>query len=134
MKCLAVGVDFVPNRNRHAEEALTADEPVAVEAVDPVFVTNAHERRNPVEFLAAFDQRVSVFTRLDEPLPAADNLEWLVALLVELHRVLDLLRLTDEVARVAQQFDDLVLCRLCFEAFELRVCALCFAGIDAIDL
>ena len=40
---LAVLVELVPDRDRHAEEALARDEPVAGEAADPVLVAHAHE-------------------------------------------------------------------------------------------
>ena len=47
-----VGADGVPDREGHAEEALAGDQPVAVEAVDPVLVAVAHVGRVPVELLA----------------------------------------------------------------------------------
>ena len=40
---LAVRVQLVPDRQRHAEEALAGDQPVAGEAVDPVLVAHPHE-------------------------------------------------------------------------------------------
>ena len=40
---LAVLVEAVPDRDRHAEEPLARDEPVAGEAADPVLVAHAHE-------------------------------------------------------------------------------------------
>jgi hypothetical protein len=79
-------------RDRHAEEALAADEPVAVEPLDPVVVAVLHVRRVPGDLGAAGDQRVAqVGSR-----PPLRMYHWRevtissgVALLVELHRVLD---------------------------------------------
>ena len=49
---LAVRAERVPQRDRHAEEALAADQPVAVEALDPVVVAVAHVVGEPVQLLA----------------------------------------------------------------------------------
>jgi hypothetical protein len=48
-----------------------------------------------------------VVDRLDEPLPAGDDLERAVAFLVELDVVRDRLRVTLQVAALAKQFGDL---------------------------
>ena len=94
---LAVGVEPVPDRERHAEVALPADQPVAGEPVDPVLVAHLHVRRVPVQLPAAGEQglaQVGVAAAVAEvPLPGRDDLERPVALLVELHRVGDRLRL-----------------------------------------
>ena len=60
----------------------------------------------PLQLAAAREQRLAELHRLDEPLPAGDDLERPVALLVELHRVRDRPRLADQIARLAQQLDD----------------------------
>ena len=95
----------VPDGEGHAEEALTGDVPVASEAVDPVLVAHPHEVGVPVELVAAGQQLVGRRV-LDEPLPARDDLERPVAVLPELHRVGDRLRLADHVARLGEQLDD----------------------------
>jgi hypothetical protein len=46
----------VPQRDGHAEEPLAADQPVAVQAVDPVLVAGPHERRLPDQLAAALQQ------------------------------------------------------------------------------
>ena len=104
---LAVGVEAVPDRERHAEEALPADAPVAVEAADPVLEAGPHVRRMPVQLAAALEQALAERQRADEPLPAGDDLERPIALLVELHRVRDRTRLAEQIARRPQQLDDL---------------------------
>ena len=100
-------VDGIPDRKRHAEEPLPADAPVAVQAVGPVLVPRLHVRRVPLQLAAAREQRLAELDRLDEPLPAGDDLERPIALLVELHRVRDRPRLADQVAGLAQLLDDL---------------------------
>ena len=59
----AVGVERVPDRDRHAEEALARDEPVAGEAADPVLVAHAHEVGVPVDLAAALEQRARAAPR-----------------------------------------------------------------------
>jgi hypothetical protein len=107
---LAAGVQAVPERERHAEEALPADQPVAVQPADPVLVPALHEARVPVELLAAGEQlvaQVGVPAAVAQvPLPARDDLERPVAALVELHRVGDRLRLAEQVAGLGQQLHD----------------------------
>ena len=106
---LAVGVDRVPDRDRHAEVALAGDQPVAVEPLDPVGVAGLHVGRMPGHLVAACDQLLSqggVATAVaDVPLTALHDLERCLALLVELHRVLDHLRLAQQLAGGFQQLD-----------------------------
>ena len=45
VELLAVVVDRVPDGDRHTEETLTGNQPVGVEALRPVVVTDAHEVR-----------------------------------------------------------------------------------------
>src|SRR6185436_20791879 len=71
----------IPDRKRHAEEALAADAPVAVQAERPVLVAGPHEVGVPPQLAAAGEQRLAELDRLDEPLPAGDDLERPVALL-----------------------------------------------------
>ena len=76
---LAVVADRVPQRDRHAEEALAADQPVAVEALDPVVVAVAHVVGEPVQLLAAQQEGVAAVlvaaAVADVPLAAGDDLQ-----------------------------------------------------------
>ena len=103
-------VERVPDRERHAEEPLPRHQPVAVEAADPVLVADLHEVGVEPELGAAGQQRLAqglVATAVaDVPLAAGDDLEGLVALLVEVRLALGGHRLAVEVARLAQPGDD----------------------------
>ena len=99
----------VPDRERHTEEALAADRPVLVEAVDPVLVADAHVLGDPAQLAAAGLELLAVLECADEPLPAGDDLERALALLEELHRVLDRLRLRRQRARLREQPRNLLL-------------------------
>ncbi len=94
---LAVRVERVPERDRHAEEALPGDQPVAGEPADPVLVAHPHELRVPVQLRAVREQLIAealvAGAVADVPLPRRDDLERSVALLEELHRVVE--RLAD---------------------------------------
>ena len=107
---LAVGVQRVPDREGNAEETLTADEPVAVEALDPVLVPMTHVLGHPLEFLATLQQclaQVGVTSAVaDVPLTGTDDLQRLVALLVEVRLALGGLGLTVHLARLHQGLDD----------------------------
>ncbi|CAB4982945.1 unannotated protein [freshwater metagenome] len=102
-------IEGVPHRNRHAEEPLARDQPVAVEPADPVLVAHPHVLRMPVELLATLDEAVTkhrVTSTIGEvPLTGRDDLQRLIALLKELHRVNDLPRLSDEVACCTEHLD-----------------------------
>src|SRR5213593_4518817 len=89
--------DRIPDRKRHAEKALAAHTPVAVQTVDPVFVPRTHVFGMPPQLAPARQQRLAEFDRLEEPLPARDDLERTIALLVELDGVGDGARLADEI-------------------------------------
>ena len=109
---LAGSVHRVPQRERDAEEALAGDQPVAVQAVHPVLITHAHEVGVELEFLAALDEfgvQLGVGTAvLQVPLAGGDDLERLVALLVEVRHTLGRRRLTVQVAGLTQfVYDDL---------------------------
>ena len=88
---LAGVVEAVPQWDGHPEEALPADQPVAVEAVDPVGVPGLHVGRVPVHVVASGDERfgqVAVPSAVgDVPLAGGDDLQGPVALLEELDRV-----------------------------------------------
>ena len=103
---LALGVERVPDRERDAEEALARDEPVAVEAADPVVVAVLHVSREPLDLRAALDhlgaQSGVAATVADVPLAGRDDLEGLVALLVEVRHPLRRLGLAVEVAGLTQ--------------------------------
>ena len=118
---VALLVERVPDRERHAEEALAADGPVAVQPVDPVLEARPHERRMPAQLATRVDQLLLMLDRADEPLPARDDLDRPVALLVELHRARDRLRLADEVTRLREQLDDAAPRLVDARAFELGV-------------
>ena len=68
-----------------------------------------------VELLAEFNQassQVCVATTVAHiPLAGRDDLEWLVALFKELHRMRDRLWLANHVARLLQQFNDALFSR-----------------------
>ena len=102
--------DRIPDRERHAEEPLTADAPVAVQAVHPVLVARFHVLRMPLQLAAPRDQRVAELDGLEEPLPAGDDFERPVALFIELHGVGDRPRLADQIAALAQVLHDLLPC------------------------
>ncbi len=108
---VALGVELVPDRDGHAEEALARDQPVAGEAADPVLVAHAHVVGGEVDLAARGDQRVAQLRVAravrDVPLVRRDDLERPVALLEELHLVHDRLRFADQLAALAQQLDDL---------------------------
>ena len=111
-----IGVQRVPQRNRHAEVTLAADEPVAVQALDPVLVAVAHVVGMPREFVATlYETRAQIgfaSAVADVPLARRDDFERTLALFEELHRVRDGTRLTDHLAAFAQQFNDRRLCLL----------------------
>ena len=105
----AVGVEGIPHRKRHPEEALSAHQPVAVEAVHPVLVAHSHMRWVPVDLPAPLEHRIAqllLTTAVAQvPLAAGEDLEGTVALLEELDRMGDGTGLTVELARSAKQFD-----------------------------
>ena len=107
---LAVGVERVPQREGHPEEALPGDQPVAVEPGDPVLVADLHVRRVPVQLgpscQQAFAQQLVTATVAQVPLAGGDDLERLVALFEELDRVLDRPDVPDQVAGLAEHLHD----------------------------
>ena len=112
---LAVGVQRVPEGQRHAEEPLPADQPVAVQAVDPVGVPGLHVGGMPGDLVAAGDEvgpKGGIPAAVSYvPLAAGHDLERLVALLEELDRVRDGLRLAHHLAGLPEHLDHLRLCR-----------------------
>ena len=107
---LTIGIEGVPEWESNTEKTLTADQPVAVEAVDPVLVAGAHELRVEVDLLTTRDQR---FTQVkvppaiaDIPLARGHDLERLVAPLVVVGLALGRGRLAVQIARDAQGVDD----------------------------
>ena len=107
---LALGVERVPDRDRHAEEPLPADQPVAVQAVHPVLVPDPHVRGMPVDLPAPGQQglgQLRVAAAVAQvPLLAGDDLQRLAALFVEVDRVPDRLGVAEQVAGRAQQAGD----------------------------
>ena len=107
---LTVTVEGVPDGERDAEEPLARDQPVAVEPAHPVVVAVLHVGREELHLGAAIehvgaDGRVAA-TVADVPLPGGDDLERLVALLVEVRLPLRGGGLAVEVAGLAQLRDD----------------------------
>ena len=76
---VAFVVEAVPQRDRHAEEPLPADQPIAVQPADPVLVAVVHVWRMPDQFLAAFRQCgpecVIAAAVADVPLAGGNDLE-----------------------------------------------------------
>ncbi|MCB5293707.1 hypothetical protein BJQ90_03165 [Arthrobacter sp. SO3] len=106
---VAVGVQRVPDRHRHTKETLAGDKPVAVQPGDPVLEAGAHERGVEIDLVATGNEPLTAFrvaaAVADVPLAGRHHFEGLVALLEEVHRVHDLLRLTLEEAGGGQEFD-----------------------------
>ena len=110
---LAVGIERIPDGEGHAEEALAADEPVAVEPSDPVLIADPHVLGHPVQLPAPLDEGVAqglvAPAVADVPLAGGDDLEGALALLEELHRVSNGLGVADQLARLGEQFDHALL-------------------------
>ncbi len=110
MDRLAVVVDRIPDRERNAEEPLAADQPVAVETLHPVAVAVAHVVGVEAQLLAELQERRpklgGAAAVADVPLPAGDDLQGPVALLVELDRVGDRARLAVQGPFRAELLDD----------------------------
>ena len=87
----AVVAHRVPQGDGHPEEALAADQPVAVEPVDPALVAGPHVAGHPVHLPAPLHQGPAQLglaaAVADVPLAARHDLQGPVALLEELHRV-----------------------------------------------
>ena len=102
--------------HRDAEVALPADQPVAVQPVDPVLVAHLHVRRVPPQLFPAGEQRLAQVgvppAVADVPLPAGHDLEGAIAAFVELDRMGDGPGLADQVARLGEQLDHGALRRL----------------------
>ena len=102
----AILAHAVPDGERHSEETLTTDAPVAVEAVHPVLKSRAHVRRMPLQRLPTREQRLAFVHGLDEPLPRGDDLQRPIALLKKLDVMSDRTWVTQQVTTLAQQFHD----------------------------
>ena len=120
----AVDAERIPHWKRHTEEALAADAPVAVQSVHPVLEPRAHVLRVPLHLAAARDERVALGQRLDEPLPAGDDLERPVALLEELHVVGDRPDGAQQIAGCGEQLGHLGLRLLGRQAYQLVIASL----------
>ena len=106
---LAIGVQPVPDRERDTEEALPADQPVTVQTTDPVGVAVSHVLGRPGEFVASGQQlraqlRVTAAVG-DVPLARRDDLERLVAALVEVRHAGGRPRFADQLASLPKHFD-----------------------------
>src|SRR5205814_8548437 len=101
-----VFVQAIPNPEGDAEEPLATHRPVPVEPLHPGSEAGAHVRRVPSELAAELEKALSVLDGLDEPLPARHHFERSVPPLVELHRVTDGLRFTEQVAAFLEELRD----------------------------
>src|SRR5207244_3649921 len=99
----------VPDGERHTEEPLPADAPVASKAFDPVLEPGDHVRRVPRQLASAGEEPLAVGHRADVPLAAGDDLERAIAPLIELHGVGDRPRLPDQVPALGEKLDDALL-------------------------
>ncbi len=90
---VAVGVEGVPDRDRHAEVALPAHAPVERQVLGPVAIANLHEVGMPAHLRTLREERLLLVEQAHEPLARRHQLEGPVALLVELDGVLDRLGL-----------------------------------------
>ncbi len=93
-------------RERHSEESLPADVPVAVQALHPRLVPVTHVRRVPAQLAAPLEQAFAQGKRPNVPLAARDDLEGTLPAFVELDRMSDLLGLADDRPRVAEHLHD----------------------------
>ena len=112
------GVDRIPDGDGDPEKALTGDQPIPVQPLDPVAVTDSHEVGDPVQLLAPLEQPLAQLVIppavADVPLAAGDDLERALALLIELDQMGDGAGLAVEVARFRQQlYHTGVSARLC---------------------
>ena len=89
----AVAANRIPDRERHAGEALPTHAPVLIQALDPVLVPRAHVGGVPLDPAALLEQLVLDVEDAHEPLACRHELERAIPLLVELDRVLDRSRL-----------------------------------------
>ena len=127
-------VEAIPEWDRNAKEALTRYEPVAVESPNPIFVAHLHVCGMPVKFSTAskeFGPQLGITPTVGEiPLTRRDDLERLIALFVELHRVSDGTRFTDDVSGGGEQFDGSFLCSVTRSADQCLVCGATFVRND----
>ncbi len=72
---LAVVVEPVPDRERHAEETLPRDVPVPGQAFHPRLVTGPHVLGVPVELAASGEERLASLEGPHVPLRGGDDLE-----------------------------------------------------------
>ena len=106
----AVGIQGIPHREGDPEEPLAGDQPVAVQALDPVVIAVPHMLRGPGQLLAAFQEfgfQLLVAAAIGQiPLAGCDDFQRFIALLVEIDGPGDRLRFPVEVAGGAQQLHD----------------------------
>ena len=111
---LALSVQRVPDGEGNAEETLARNQPVAVQALNPVLVAATHEGGVPVHLTAALDELLAACsvtaTVADVPLTGSNDFEGLVALLVELHGVGNRLGVAVHFASLNQHLHDGLLC------------------------
>ncbi len=111
---VAGGIDGVPQRDRHPEEALPADQPVAVEPAHPVAIAGAHKRGVELQCVPTLQECLPqariTSSVADIPLSSGHDLQRLVALFEEVCFALGLGRLAVQVSRVAQRHHDGLAC------------------------
>src|SRR5690606_13883424 len=131
---LAVVVEAVPQWDGHAEEPLSADQPVTRETLRPVAIPHLHVVGHPLEPLSQLEHLLSELgiaaAVADVPLAAGDDLEWTVTLLVVLDGVRYRPGLAVEVARLGQQLDHPSPGLVDVLARQLGVCGLALPGRD----
>ena len=91
MVWLSISVERVPDWQWHTKEPLTADKPVTIESLNPIFVPVTHMIGVPGELVTPIDERmpsVGITSSVrDVPLAAGDNFERAFTAFIELHWV-----------------------------------------------
>ena len=108
-------VEAVPQRNRHPKKALSTDEPITIQSLNPICVSALHVGRMPSHLIPSSDEiPIEVLvppTVSDIPLTTCHNLKRPITLLEEFHRVSNGARFTDQFTRILKDLDDLLLRR-----------------------
>src|SRR5699024_3359583 len=101
-----LGIGAVPQWDGHPEDALTRDQPVTSEVLDPVGVTRLHEAWMPDQFVTVVDEVLAqvciAATVAKIPLARGDNFQRLIAFFEKVHGMRDLFRLAIEQISVLE--------------------------------
>ena len=113
MVWLSIGVERIPNWQWHTEEPLTADKPVTIESLNPIFVSVTHVVGVPSELVTPIDERmpgvdITASVR-DVPLAASDNFERAITAFIEFNWVFEWSRLANEFLRIGQHLNNFAL-------------------------